>query len=53
MTTESPVPAEVLSALRGAKRVLISSHLRPDGDAMGSCLALAWVLRSMGSEALV
>ncbi|MBR4424269.1 MAG: bifunctional oligoribonuclease/PAP phosphatase NrnA [Mailhella sp.] len=53
MTTESPVPAEVLSALRGAKRVLIASHLRPDGDAMGSCLALAWVLRSMGSEALV
>ncbi len=53
MTTDSPVPAEVLSALRGARRVLIASHLRPDGDAMGSCLALAWILRSMGSEALV
>ncbi len=54
MTTKlSPVPAEVLASLSGARRVLIASHLRPDGDAMGSCLALAWILRARGAEALV
>ena len=53
MMTDHPIPAAVMSALRDARRVLIASHLRPDGDAMGSCLALAWTLRSMGTEALV
>lgn len=53
MTTEHPVPQPVLEALRSARRVLIVSHVRPDGDAMGSCLALAWLLRSQGADALV
>ncbi len=54
MTTEySPVPDSVYSALCSAKRVLIVSHLRPDGDAIGSCIALAWLLRSLGAEALI
>jgi bifunctional oligoribonuclease and PAP phosphatase NrnA len=32
---------------------LILSHVDPDGDAIGSCLALAWALRGMGRVAEV
>ena len=53
MTTEPSVPEEVLSALRHHQRVLIAAHTHPDPDAMGSCLALAWALRSIGVDALV
>ncbi len=53
MTTEPSVPEEVLSALRHHQRVLIAAHTHPDADAMGSCLALAWALRSIGVDALV
>ena len=53
MTTEPSVPEEVLSALRHHQRVLIAAHTNPDPDAMGSCLALAWALRSIGVDALV
>ena len=48
MTTETtPVPEEVLSALRKHKRVLIAAHAHPDPDAMGSSLAMAWALRAI------
>lgn len=54
MTTEhTPVPEELLSALRRHKRVLIAAHARPDPDAMGSSLAMAWALRAIGVDALV
>lgn len=32
---------------------LILSHVDPDGDAIGSCLGLAWALRAMGRTAVV
>ncbi|MCQ2444871.1 MAG: bifunctional oligoribonuclease/PAP phosphatase NrnA [Mailhella sp.] len=47
------VPAEIIEALRNAKRVLIAAHAHPDGDAIGSCFALAWAIRSIGHDALV
>lgn len=31
-------------------RFLITSHARPDGDAIGSQLALAWALRALGKD---
>jgi len=37
---------EILRALRRAKRVLIPLHLNPDGDAVGSALALGHLLES-------
>ena len=50
-------PAENLplavEALRGAKRVLITMHRGPDGDALGSALALACALRELGREVTV
>lgn len=54
MTTEPvSVPEEVLAVLRRYQRVLIVAHTHPDADAMGSSLALAWALRSIGIDALV
>ena len=53
MTTDIKVPDYVLDALRRCERILITAHTHPDGDAMGSCLALAWALRAIGVNALV
>lgn len=53
MTTEYVIPKELLSAIRSAKRVLIAAHARPDPDAMGSSLALAWALSFIGIDALI
>src|SRR5207302_150646 len=50
-------PAEnlprVVDALRPARRVLITMHRGPDGDALGSALGLAAALREMGREVAV
>jgi phosphoesterase RecJ-like protein len=42
-----------IDALRPARRVLITMHRGPDGDALGSALALACALREMGREVVV
>lgn len=42
------VPAEVIAALRGSEPVLICGHARPDGDSLGSVLAMAFALRELG-----
>ena len=41
----------VLAAIRAGNRFLVSAHARPDGDAIGSMLAMAGILRHMGKEA--
>ena len=50
-------PAENLpravAALRSAKKVLLTMHRGPDGDALGSALALACTLRDLGREVTV
>lgn len=57
MTIENIFPDSDVEALRGlldnAKRVAITCHISPDGDALGSSLALAYVLRHMGKTAHV
>ena len=35
----------------GAKRILVSGHLSPDGDSLGSMIALSRLLRNAGYEA--
>ena len=37
--------------LDGARKILISGHLSPDGDSLGSMIALARMLRATGREA--
>jgi bifunctional oligoribonuclease and PAP phosphatase NrnA len=42
--------AEVLNQIGMRKRFVLTSHARPDGDAVGSVLACSQILRSMGKE---
>ena len=44
---------EVLKHIEQRNRFLLTSHARPDGDAIGSALACGQILRSMGKEAEV
>jgi len=44
---------QVLENIQSRKHFLVTSHTRPDGDAVGSSLALALVLRKMGKTAEV
>jgi phosphoesterase RecJ-like protein len=43
--------AEVLSQIGRRNRFVLTSHARPDGDAIGSVLACTQILRSMGKHA--
>jgi len=46
---ESPVRA-ILKKIEAARRILVTSHASPDGDALGSTLGLALALREMGKD---
>lgn len=41
----------ILEKLRRGERFLICSHTRPDGDAVGSMLAMGMLLKQMGKQA--
>ena len=45
--------AQIGSVLREQQRFVILSHIRPDGDALGSQLALALSLQSLGKDVAV
>jgi len=47
---EDPV-AELLAVFRAHERFIVTSHARPDGDAIGSVLALAEILDQLGCTA--
>jgi len=49
MTPRTEIQA-IVDAIRARRRFVVSSHARPDGDAIGSELALAYALRAMGKE---
>ena len=49
-TPGNPVEA-ILQVLRAGERFLICSHSRPDGDAVGSILAMGMLLQQMGKRA--
>lgn len=42
--------ADIVQFLKSANRVVISTHTRPDGDAIGSQIALGSFLKSKGKE---
>ncbi len=48
--TADPVEA-ILQVLRSGERFLVCSHSRPDGDAVGSILAMGMLLQQMGKRA--
>ncbi len=50
MITKSDLD-RVVEAIQARRRFLISSHSRPDGDSIGSSMAMANALRAIGKEA--
>lgn len=46
-------PAELVERIKQGKRFVVASHQRPDGDAIGSAMAMALALRAVGKEATV
>lgn len=44
---------EMATAINGIDKVLLLPHVRPDGDAIGSSVALCLALRKMGKKAIV
>jgi len=44
------VPKSLISALRKEQVFLLATHINPDGDALGSCLALAEALEALGKK---
>jgi len=45
--------ARACEILRGAERILLTSHRRPDGDGTGSMAGLASLLRALGKTAVI
>lgn len=43
----------ILQECQGASRIAVTGHVRPDGDCVGSCLALFQYLQKMMPQALV
>jgi phosphoesterase RecJ-like protein len=46
-------PNELVDALTRGRRFVVASHQRPDGDAVGSAMAMALALRALGKHATV
>jgi phosphoesterase RecJ-like protein len=44
---------QVIELIEKQERFAITSHIRPDGDSLGSSLALCWILRGLKKEAEV
>jgi bifunctional oligoribonuclease and PAP phosphatase NrnA len=57
--TESALPAlqseqdKVIAELREADKFLLTTHENPDGDALGSLLAMHWILEQLGKDSLM
>jgi len=49
-TTPAPELGQIVDAIRARRRFVIASHARPDGDSIGSQLAMAYALRDLGKE---
>lgn len=47
------VRGQIVEAVRARRRFVVSSHARPDGDSIGSQLAMAFALREMGKDVRV
>lgn len=51
MTATDPACSRIADRLRRGQRFIISSHERPDGDAIGSGMAVTLALRDLGKDA--
>jgi bifunctional oligoribonuclease and PAP phosphatase NrnA len=44
---------QVLAELRSADKFLLTTHENPDGDALGSLLAMHWILEQLGKDSVM
>jgi bifunctional oligoribonuclease and PAP phosphatase NrnA len=51
--TEPDTLERTAEEIRRRQRFVIASHIRPDGDAIGSQLAMAYALRALGKDARI
>jgi bifunctional oligoribonuclease and PAP phosphatase NrnA len=51
--TDDPAFTAILQKLGTSRRLVLSSHSRPDGDSIGSQLAMAYALRALGKTVTV
>lgn len=47
------IPGSVLDFLRKGQQFFIATHISPDGDALGSSIALSLALESLGKETII
>ncbi len=47
------VPKEVLSFIKENDRFFLTSHVNPDGDGLGSAMAMKWALNRLGKESVI
>jgi len=52
-TTSESTAAAVAAEIRPRQRFVVTSHARPDGDAIGSSLAMAYALKHLGKDVRV
>src|SRR5262245_43343535 len=51
--TSNTLLSQICDAIHSRQRFLISSHARPDGDSIGSQLAMMYALEALGKEVRV
>jgi phosphoesterase RecJ-like protein len=53
MTKHNATLAQITQVLRDRRHFTLISHIRPDGDALGTIIALGLVLKQLGKEVVV
>jgi phosphoesterase RecJ-like protein len=53
MTNSAPEIQQIVDAVRSRQRFVLSSHSRPDGDSIGSQLAMTYALLALGKDVTV
>jgi phosphoesterase RecJ-like protein len=52
-TSSHAACGQIVEAVRARRRFVVSSHSRPDGDSIGSQMAMAFALRELGKDVRV
>jgi phosphoesterase RecJ-like protein len=52
-TTTDPILPSIVDEIRKRRRFVVTSHARPDGDALGSSMAMAYALRHLRKDVRV
>lgn len=50
MSRDPALMQQIDELIQGSRRILLITHVSPDGDAIGSLLGLGWLLKAQGKE---